>query len=178
MAQRSISDAGTQSQGRFTMIRFYRLLLIIGTLMGAAMLLSCGTGSAPGANEPPPLPTATQGPVTLGVGATSYHTNDTFEVTLSNRENQTIYFADHLTNCSVILLQQQVNGNWVNMDNCGLGILSAWHTLDSGQQLTVKLAPPSGDHWPNGLYRAQVRYRPTNSFTSLVTIYSAGFEVN
>ncbi|HEX9134894.1 MAG TPA: hypothetical protein VF844_21625, partial [Ktedonobacteraceae bacterium] len=123
------------------MIRMYRLFLIIGTVMGATLLLSCGTGSAPGANEPPPLPTATQGPVTLDAGATSYHTSDTFEVTLSNQDTQTIYFADHLTNCSVILLQQQVNGRWVDMDNCGLGILSAWHTLDSGQQLTVKLAP-------------------------------------
>src|SRR4249920_2802972 len=107
------------------MIRLYRLLLIIGTVMGAALLLSCGTGSAPGANEPPPLPTATEGPVTLGVVATSYHTSDTFEVTLSNRDNQTIYFADHLTNCSVFLLQQKVNGNWEDIDNCGLGILSA-----------------------------------------------------
>jgi len=158
------------------MIRIYRLVLIIGTVMGAAFLLSCGTGST-GTNEPPPLPTATEGPVTLGVGATSYHPDATFEVTLSNRDNQTIYFADQLTNCSVILLQRQVNGNWEDMDNCGLGILSAWHTLDPGKQLTVKLAPHAGEHWPAGLYRARVRYRPSNNFSSLITIYSAGFEV-
>jgi hypothetical protein len=159
------------------MIRIYRLFLIIETVIGAALLLSCGTGSTPGTNEPPPLPTATEGPVTLRVGATSYNTSATFEVILSNRDNQTIYFADHLTNCSVILLQQKVNGNWVDMDNCGLGILSAWHTLDSGKQLTVKLAPRAGDHWPTGLYRARLRYRPSNNFSSLITIYSAGFEV-
>ena len=106
------------------------------------------------------------------------HPVATFDVTLGNRDNQTIYFADHLTNCSVILLQMQVNGKWEDMDNFGLGILSAWHTLDAGKQLTVKLAPLAGVLWPAGLYRAKVRYRPSNNFISLITIYSAGFEVN
>ena len=106
------------------------------------------------------------------------HPVATFDVTLGNRDNQTIYFADHLTNCSVILLQMQVNGKWEDMDNCGFGILSAWHTLDAGKQLTVKLAPLAGAIWPAGLYRAKVRYRPSNNFISLITIYSAGFEVN
>ncbi len=159
------------------MTRKYRLFLIIGTVMGATLLLSCGTGS-PGTNEPPPLPTATEGSVTLSTGATSYHPTATIKVTLSNRGNQTIYFADQLTNCSVILLQRQVNANWEDMDNCGLGILSAWHTLDPGKQLTVKLVPRAGNRWSAGLYRARVRYRPSNNFSSLITIYSAGFEVN
>ncbi|HYT28725.1 MAG TPA: hypothetical protein VEL72_06880 [Ktedonobacteraceae bacterium] len=158
------------------MIRIDWLLLIIGTVMGTVLLSSCGSNSTPGTNEPTPLPTATEGPVTLRVGATLSHTSDTFEVILSNRDDQTIYFADHQTNCSVILLQQEVNGNWVDVDNCGLGSLSAWHTLDSGKQLTVKLAPRTGDRWPTGLYRAQLRYRPSNNFSSLITIYSAGFE--
>lgn len=137
------------------------------------LLVSCGQANTPSS----PLPTATTGPVTLHIDAVSYHTNDTITVTLNNQDTQTIYFADHQTNCTVILVQQQLNGKWENMDNCGLGSLSTWQTLDAGQHLIVKLSPASDSQWSAGLYRVTVRYRPDRNFNSLVTIYSAGFQI-
>ena len=63
------------------------------------------------------VPSATQvslpqGSVTLRVDASSYRTSDTITATLSNQSNQTIQFPDHLTNCTVILLQRQGSSGW------------------------------------------------------------------
>src|SRR5713226_7442372 len=104
------------------MMRIHRLFLIAGVIVIAAQLTGCGQNGSPGggtnANPTPtnvpspavtntPLPTASTGPVTLRVGATSYHSSDTISVTLSNQSTRAIYFPDHLTNCTVILLQRQ-----------------------------------------------------------------------
>ena len=101
------------------MMRIHRLFLIAGAIMIAAQLTGCGQNGSTGggtnatptpANVPSPtvantpLPTASTGPVTLRVGATTYHTSDTISVTLSNQSTRAIYFPDHLTNCTVILL--------------------------------------------------------------------------
>jgi hypothetical protein len=100
----------------------HRLFLIVGVIIIAAQLSGCGqNGSAGGGtkttptptNVPSPtvttapLPTASTGPATLRVGATTYHATDTISVTLSNQSTQTMYFPDHLTNCTVILLQHK-----------------------------------------------------------------------
>src|SRR5258708_454884 len=109
------------------MLRIHRLLIIFSALTVVAVLAGCGlntttnaTGlstttaepSSTAATKASPMTTSSSisavrtGPVTLYVGAQFYRTGDTISVTLSNQSNQTIYFPDHLTNCTVILLQR------------------------------------------------------------------------
>jgi len=175
------------------MMRIHRLFLIAGVIMIAAQLTGCGQNGSTGggtnatptpANVPSPtvantpLPPASTGPVTLRVGATTYHTIDTISVTLSNQSTRAIYFPDHLTNCTVILLlQHQVDGGWQNINVCKLMILTSLHKLEAGKSLTVDLTSPSS-LWPVGLYRATLRYGTSQTFGGLTTtLYSAGFQV-
>src|SRR5438128_1298855 len=147
------------------MIWKHRLLVIVSIFVALALLADCGqnssnTGAQADAHEPSPTPaatTATTAPtnaVTLHVGAAVYHTNDTIEVILSNASNSTIFFSDHLTNCTVIQLQRQVNGSWEAVNKCLLMIATRLHTLDAGQSLTVKLIPSANRPWSVGLYQA------------------------
>jgi hypothetical protein len=46
------------------------------------------------------------GLVMLHTNAQYYRKDDTISVPLSNQSDQTIYFPDHLTNCTVVLLQR------------------------------------------------------------------------
>src|SRR5437868_4587224 len=99
------------------MARIYQLLIVFGTIAATTLLIGCGqsaTTGTTGPNTATPAPTlratnaATNtintGVVTLHIDASSYQPKDTIVITLSNQSNQTIYFPDHLTNCSVILL--------------------------------------------------------------------------
>ncbi len=178
------------------MMQIHRLFIITGVIMISALLTGCGQNSSTGGgtNATPtptnvpspavthtPLPTATTGPVTLSVGATTYHATDTISVTLSNQGTQAIYFPDHLTNCTVIQLQRQVNGDWQNVNKCLLMTPTRLHKLDAGKSLTVDLVSSSSTvyrPWPVGLYRATLRYSTSQTFSGLTTtIYSAGFQL-
>ena len=174
-------------------MQIHRLLLIIGIMLIPALLAGCGqqrsTGSGTHATPTPrhvpspavtktPFPTATPGPVTLGVGATSYHTTATISVTLSNQSTQAISFLDHLTNCTVIQLQRQVHGNWENVNACLLMTATRLHQLDVGKSLTVALVSSAARPWAVGLYHATLRYSTSQTFGGpTTTIYSAGFQV-
>ncbi len=163
----------------------HRLFLIMGIMLISALLAGCGqqrsTGGGTNATPAPtntPLPTATTGPVTLRVGATSYHTTDTISVTLSNQSTQAIYFPDHLTNCTVIQLQHQVNEHWENVNACLLMTPTRLHKLDAGKRLTVALVSSAARPWVAGLSRATLRYSTSPTFGGLTTtIASAGFQV-
>jgi hypothetical protein len=160
------------------MLRKHKLLILFTAGMALALLTGCSQNySSTAANEPTPTSTATTGQITLYVGASSYHTSDTIEVTLRNAGNTTIYFLDHLTNCTVIQLQQQVNGNWEAVHRCLPLIVTRWHTLDAGQSLVVNLAPASNQQWPAGFYRATLSYGTSRETSPLIPIYSAGFQV-
>jgi hypothetical protein len=171
-------------------MRIHRLFLIAGVIMIAAQLTGCGqnVSTGGGTNATPtnvpsptvtntPLPTASNGPVTLRVGATTYHPTDTISVTLSNQSTRAIYFPDHLTNCTVILLQHQVNEGWQNINMCKLMTLTSLHKLEAGKSLMVDLTSPSSP-WAVGLSRATLRYGTSQTFGGLATtLYSAGFQV-
>jgi hypothetical protein len=164
------------------MIRRQQLLMLVATTTFLALLTACGqnTSTGGGSTPPPtptPTPTATTGPVTLHVGAASYHAGDTIEVTLQNASTSTIYFPDHLTNCTVIQLLYQVNGRWESVNKCQLMIHTSWHTLDAGQSLTVHLVPNPSHPWPVGLYQATLNYRTSRVSVSQTSVYSAGFQV-
>ncbi len=174
-------------------MRIHRLSLIIGLILIPALLTGCGqqrsTGGGTTATPTPthvpspavtktPLPTATTGAVTLSVGATSSHTTETISVTLSNQSTQAIYFPDHLTNCTVIQLQHQVNGNWENVHACLLMTPPRLHRLDAGKRLTVALVSSAARPWAVGLYHATLRSSTSQPFGGPTTIISsAGFQV-
>ncbi len=179
----------------------YRLLITLGIIAALALLTGCGQNSTNGATQSPStvtpglsstathkptttplptattalLPTATAGTVTLRTNAASYHVSDTITVTLSHASNQSIHFPDHLTDCTVILLQREVNGSWEAANTCRLEIVTRLHTLNAGQSLTVQLVSPP-NQWVPGLYRATLSYF-TSSTTAQTAIYSAGFQV-
>ncbi len=160
------------------MIQRQQLLMITTIVPALALLASCGQNNpGNGTGEASPPPTATSGPVTLSIGAPSYHINETIEVTLRNSLTSSIYFQDHLTNCTVIQLQHQTNNSWETVNKCLLLIATHWHKLDAGQHLTVKLVPSSSRPWIAGLYRTTLRYGISPTSGSSTAIYSTEFQV-
>ena len=187
------------------MVPTYRLLIIFGTIAAMLLLIGCGqlptTSGTPGSTPTPtptPIPsvkattaptrtptstptyTATTDPVTLRLDKPFYQLNDTISVTLNNQSNQTIYFPDHLTNCSVILLLRETvqpvtsdNGQ-APISPCRLEIVTLMHSLGAGQTLVVRLVAPSNG-WVPGLYRAALIYHI--SIEKPETIYTAAFSV-
>lgn len=159
------------------MIRRYRLLPIACLLL--VLLGGCGHNATQGTSVPPTAtakPSTPAGSVTVHVDALSYRANDAISVTLSNQSNQTIQFPDHLTNCTIVLLQRQVNESWESVNLCRLMIVTWMHSLDAGHSFTVKLvAPPN--QWMTGLYRASLSYRMSHDAGRPTAISSAVFQV-
>ena len=177
------------------MFRMQRLFVILSTLTALALLAGCGSDTPANRTDlssstPEPSPTtggrstgaAGGGTVTLQSDTRFYHTGDTITVTLSNQSNQTIYFPDQLTNCTVILLQRskvQPKAGDVGQGTsgqCGPAIASRMHSLGSGQRLVVRLVASSGG-WVPGLYRASLSYRTSLDAGPSTTISSAVFTV-
>lgn len=169
------------NERRFRMICERRLLSIICFLLALTMLEGCGHNAATGATVPPTVTTepshpAGTGTVTLRSDAPSYRGSDAISVTLSNQRVQTIQFPDHLTNCTVVLLQRNVNGSWESINLCKLMIATRMHSLESGQSLAVKLVAPANQWFP-GLYRVRLSYSASQELSHTITIYSAIFQV-
>ena len=174
------------------MIRVDRLLILVCLLMILTLLASCGQNFSHGATgastsvitttpttRPSPSLTATTtaaSTVTLMLGAASYHPHEVISVTLRNRSARTIFFPDHFTYCTVIQLQQWMNGNWASVYLCRLEIATKLHELQAGQSMIVQLVPPPGQ-WTPGLYRATLSYLVASTSGQRSTIHSAEFQV-
>jgi len=173
------------------MIRLYRLLMICGTVVVLTLFVGCGPSTTVGATILPIVvngssvthgsaSTVKTGPVTLHTNARSYRIKATIFVTLSNQSNHTIYFPDHLTNCTVILLQRQpvqlrISRGMQPVNLCRLGIVTRIHALGARQSLVVRLVAPLRG-WPPGGYIATLSYRTSNS-AGVTTTISTGFQV-
>jgi hypothetical protein len=171
-----------------------RYLLIIGIVTAVALCAGCGPYSPTGSNALPlatakpspitirPRPTATRGvthPVPNGsvkllIDAPVHLPGDTISVTVINSSDQAIFFPNHLTNCTVILLQE-LGPSPQTVNLCKLMTPTGFYALDVGQNLAVSLvAPPHG--WMPGLYVAALSY--STSLRSLqTTISSEEFQV-
>ena len=156
------------------MFRRPGLLLIVCLLLVLTSLMGCGSNAANGTAVSPPART---GSVTVGADAATFRTGDAIAVTLSNQSLQSILFPDHLTSCTVVLLQRQVNASWESISLCTLMIVTRMHSLDAGHSLTVRLAAPS-DQWQPGLYRVQLSYADAQQENHVVTVYSVVFQVH
>lgn len=189
-------------------MRSYQLLVVFATMTVLLLLTGCGSSAATGATGlstigtayPPATAVAkpsrsvtsvstsggSTGPVTLHLDASSYRTSDTISLTLSNQSSQTIYFPDHLTNCTVILLQRQKfqpvvvppeseNGQ-AGINPCRHGMSTRMHSLAAEQSLVVKLVA-SFNGWVPGLYFATLNYSTSLTSDPPKTISSAVFQV-
>jgi hypothetical protein len=185
------------------MLRIHRLLILLSMYSALALLAGCGsntTANQTGLSASTPEPSmsaatkssptmsgnstaaARTGPVTLQTDARYYRESDTISVTLSNQSNQTIYFPDHLTNCTIVLLQrlkvQPLASDHVQVifDPCKLAIATRIHSLGTGQRLVVRLVA-SLNGWVPGFYHATLSYRTSLDAGSSTTISSGVFTV-
>lgn len=173
---------------RWPPLRVSALALLI-LLAGCGTALSTnpsGLSPTPAAQfSPTPSAAATpggNGHVTLHTDALLYQPGATITVTLSNGSTHSISFPDHLTNCTVILLQRtkaqpKAANEGVDIINpCRLASPTRLHTLGPGQQLIVPLAAPKGG-WPPGRYLATLGYRLSLESGLAMTISSPAFVV-
>ena len=131
-----------------------RVFLPVGIVI-LLLVSGCGSNAGNGAASPSPTPPADS--VWLHVGATSYQQENTITVTIRNQSKQTISFADHQTNCTALLLEQQHATSWKSLAPCKLMTKTRLLSLKAGETLEVTLHAPG--HWPAGLYRARLDYQ-------------------
>jgi hypothetical protein len=151
-----------------------RQRLLFGGIVILFLLVGCGYNAGNNASPTSQPPT---GSVTLQVGATRYQVGSEVSVTIKNLSKQTISFADHQTNCTVLLLERQVADSWEPVASCKSMIMTRIHSLKAGASLEVKLTP-SGQ-WPTGQYRATLNYRagPNTAVGMSKTLFSSIFSV-
>src|SRR6266849_596236 len=182
---------GHEERKQNTMVGRRRLILLIGGHLAIAMVLaSCGqnfrsTSGSPADSSGTPVqlsPTIIRstGGVVLHVDAVPQQGSDTISITLANQTNQAILFPDHLTECTVILLQliaQGVgNGQWQAVAPCRREMQTQLHMLAPGKNLTITLTSPSGQ-WVPGLYRASLTYFLSETRSTSKTVFSFSFPV-
>jgi len=178
--------------------RTFFLLLTVGLLLAGCgyngVFTTTGappatTGSAatptgiadPGPGSPAATSTALtpsgQG-VLAQMSAALYHPGQAMVVHILNHTAHTIVFANHQTNCTVVLLQMQTGSLWQSVAVCKLMTVTKLFSLGAGKSLSVTLTPaPSA--WSAGPYRIAFRYAsasPAGSGT-FQTIFSALFRV-
>ena len=175
------------------MTRSYQVIFVLAIIPAMFLFAGCGqfaTTNTTNQNTVTMTPvlkttvTATHGlnssVVTLHTDKLSYQIKDTISAILKNQSNQTIYFPDHLTDCSVILLQRlpvqplSSDSGQTGINPCRSEIVTRMHSLPAGQTLVVKLLAPSSG-WLPGLYHATITCN--TSFKQPKTIYSAAFTV-
>lgn len=128
---------------------------VAGTPTGVARL----TPGAPGASATattPPQGGAGQG-VIVQLSASQYRPGESIVVTIWNHSARTIMFADHQTNCTVVLLQMQAGSLWRSVALCQLMIVTRLLSLGAGKSLSVSLKPARAA-WSAGTYRIAFRY--------------------
>jgi hypothetical protein len=130
--------------------------------------------------SPPPAPQPIRGTVTLQVNVVPQSAHDAITFTLNNQTNQAIFFADHQSGCTVILLQMvpglQDNGQWQTLAPCKVLTMTRLRTLVAGQNITITFNPSSGQ-WTPGLYRGVLSYAAAETDGQRKTIFSSTFKV-
>lgn len=151
---------------------------------GTAHLVKTGTLPTKVPLHSSPTPTAPAqltGNVILQIDTIPQNASASMVLTLKNQTNQQILFSDHLTECTVLLLQEQPqspasSGTWQAVAPCKLMIVTRLHSLANGKTLTITLMPPGGQ-WTPGLYRALLSYLPGGADHKIQTVFSPSFQV-
>jgi hypothetical protein len=147
---------------------------LYGGIVVLLLMVGCGYNAGNTASPTPQPPT---GSVTLQVGATRYQVGSEVSVTIKNLSQQTISFADHQTNCTVLLLERQVFDSWEPVAPCKSMVMTRLHSLKAGASLEVKFT--TSGQWPTGRYRATLGYRAGSNTEGGMsqTIFSSVFRV-
>ena len=118
-------------------------------------------------------PTSQPGSVTLRIQFPSSHSN-TITITITNGEAQTITTTNHHTNCSILLAEQQIGGQWRPLPDCASMMATRPYSIPPGHTQT---GPLDTTTWPAGTYRITLEYVLGQQLSSLPmrTAYSATF---
>ena len=105
--------------------------------------------------------TSTPGAVTLRLGQAHAGMTDTVSVTVVNGLPTPILVEDHQSECTVVTLEQQVDGGWLAVAPCQLETPTLLQSIRSGATETVTLRPAGGPQprvWQAGTYRFALSY--------------------
>jgi hypothetical protein len=152
---------------------------------GTAQLVKTGIVPTKAPLHPSPTPTAPAqltGKVTLQIDTLPQQASTSLVLTLSNQTSHAIMFSDHLSECTVLLLQVQPQssaspGIWQTVAPCREMIVTRLHSLAAGQTLTITLAAP-GKQWAAGLYQALLSYFSSSPNQKLQTVFSPTFQID
>lgn len=147
------------------------------TPTGVVRLTPGGPGATSTATASP-RGTAGQG-VAVRASASLYRPGQTIVVTIFNHSAHPIFFANHQTNCTVVLLQVQTGSLWQPVALCKLMIVTRWLSLGAGNSLSVALKPGQAG-WTAGTYRIAFRYASNAPAASgsVQDIFSSLFRVS
>lgn len=134
-------------------------------------------------------PSSATGQVRLSPSAARYTTADAITIMVHNNTSKTAYAVAHFTDCSIILVERLVAGNWQPVNLCVNGYPHPLVTqIAPGTETTVEVSPTSASsgaqadassHWPAGTYRAELRYTSSQStaFGAGISVFSTTFTV-
>lgn len=100
-------------------------------------------------------------------------------VTVSNHTAQTIFFPNHQTNCTIVLLQRQVGSTWASVAVCKEMIVTIIQTLNGEKSLTISLKAGLTP-WPAGSYRVAFHYmtQANRGVNAAQDVFSPLFQVS
>jgi hypothetical protein len=154
------------------------VVLLVVCIVALVLFAGCGvtTSQTPGGDTSSALPTATAGSVTIATNAHQYTAGATLTVTINNNGNQSIYAADHQSNCTVVQIQRMTGSTWSEVHKCAVLTATVMHEFGAHQSATVRLVG-SPEAWPKGTYRAVFSHGATRDSAPAETAYSAAFQV-
>lgn len=129
------------------------LCLAIGAC-GVSTSTQLGTKAAPTQTiNLTPFPSATavaaltvtpvHGVVTISLDKAQYHSGDLAIVTVANGLAQSISTTDHKSSCSIVQLEEQVNGSWQAVEPCRLQTPTLVVEIAKGSVTEQKISIPS-----------------------------------
>lgn len=149
-------------------------LLLVGC--GATVVSNSGCQNTAGS-----APTINQGLVTIATNHASYATTGSIVATVTNKTDQPIFTYNHKASCTVLAVQQEMNGEWVAPSQFIAGCAQETPTglvqLAPGKPYTASVhAGYLRDvSWPVGTYRLALTYFNSSSDATKsggTTIYS------
>jgi hypothetical protein len=122
--------------------------------------------------------TVTPGTVSIELAAATLMPGESLSLTIHNGLSSAIMTSDHHTNCTVVTLQQNLNGIWTNIAPCREETVTRMIELAANSSTSVQLgvgAQASSSFWPPGTYRVAFSYALASASGggSSTTIYSA-----
>ncbi len=124
------------------------------------------------------------GTVAIALDQSHYTTSDTINATILNGLDHTIYAADHHTDCTVLVVEQQSDSGWQSVGRCLLATVTRLVPFAASSQTAVQLAigqaGNGGVTWGAGTYRISLSYVNSDLATpdSGSTVYSATFTLS